>query len=69
MYLNKATVTEASTYKRIQWTIKKLDTTYNPNMAKETEPIIEVKYKVTGDTRVIPIIKHKEDEIQWSFNT
>ena len=31
------------------------------------EPIIKDKYKVTGDTRVIPIIvEHEEDEIQWA---
>ena len=29
------------------------------------EPVIEGNYKVTGDTRVILIVKHKEDEIKW----
>ena len=31
-------------------------------------PITAEKYKVTGDTRVIPIAEHKEDETQWAFN-
>ena len=38
-------------------------------MPRMHEPVIEGKYKVTGDTRVVRIfMKHKEDEIQWAFN-
>ena len=33
------------------------------------EPVIEENYKVTGDTRVIPIVKHENDEIQWACST
>ena len=34
------------------------------------EPIIECKYKVIGDTRVIPIVvEHEEDKIKLSCNT
>ena len=33
------------------------------------DPVIEVNYKVTGDTRVIPIVEHADDEIQWAFST
>ena len=32
-------------------------------------PVTERKYKVTGDTRVITIVEHKEDEIQWMRST
>ena len=49
--------------------MKKLDTSYNPTLQKMHEPVIEGKYKVTGDTRVIPIVEHKDDEIQWAFST
>ena len=33
------------------------------------EPVIEGNYIVTGDTRVIPIMEHKDDEIQWACST
>ena len=49
--------------------MKKLDTSYNPTMQKMHEPFIEGKYKVTGYTRVIPIVEHKDDEIQWACST
>ena len=42
-----------SSYECIQGSLKRLDTTYNPNTTKGPEPIIEGKYKVTGETRVI----------------
>ena len=32
-------------------------------------PVIEVNYKVTRDTRVIPIVEHKDDKIQWACST
>ena len=37
-------------------------------MHKGSDPIIKGKYKVTTDTRVIPIVEHKHDVIQWAFN-
>ena len=38
-------------------------------MMKAHEPIIEGEYKVTGDTRVIPItVEHKENYINWECN-
>ena len=33
------------------------------------ESVVEGNYKVTGDTRVIPIVEHEDDEIQWAFST
>ena len=42
--------------------LQKLDTLYNLNMPRIHETFIEGKYKVTGDTRSIPIVvDHKED--------
>ena len=38
---------------------EKLDTPYNKTTTKGPDPIIDGKYKVIGDTRVIPIIEHK----------
>ena len=34
-------------------------------MPKAHGPIIEGKYKLNEDTRVIPIVEQKEDNIQW----
>ena len=58
-----------SAYDRLLNAMKKLDTTYNPMTQKMHDPVIEVNYKVTGDTRVIPIVEHADDEIQWAFST
>ena len=44
--------------------IKKLKTTYNLNMTKVPKTIIEGKYRVTRDIRVIPMVEKKEDKIQ-----
>ena len=33
------------------------------------EPVIEGNYKLTGDTRVIKIVEHEEDETQWVWST
>ena len=33
------------------------------------DPVIEGSYKVTVDMRVIPIVKHEDDEIQWACST
>ena len=30
------------------------------------DPVIEGNYKLTRDTWVIPIVEHKDDEIQWA---
>ena len=38
-------------------------------MQKMHETVLLGNYKVTGDTRVIPIVKHKDDEIHWEFST
>ena len=39
-------------------------------MPRMYEPVIEGKYKVTGDTRAIPIVvEYEEDEIQWGGST
>ena len=33
-------------------------------MQKIQDPVIEVNYKVTGYTRVIPIVDHEDDKIK-----
>ena len=38
-------------------------------MHKMQKPVIEGNYKVTGDTRVIPIVEYKDEEIQWERST
>ena len=38
-------------------------------MQKVQDPVIKGNYKVTGDTRVIPIVEHKDDKIQWACST
>ena len=56
-----------SEYDRVLNSLKKLDTSYNQTMPIMHEPVIEVKYKVTGYTRVIPIfVEHEEELIQWA---
>ena len=32
------------------------------------DPVIEVNYKVTGYTTVIPILEHEDDEIHWGYS-
>ena len=68
-YLNKDVDADMSAYDRVLYSLKKLDTLYNPTMHKMHNPFIEGNYKVTGDTRVIPIVEHKDDEIQWACST
>ena len=46
--------------------LEKLDKLCNPTMQKMHDTVIEGNYKVTGDMRVIPIVDHKDDEIQWA---
>ena len=43
-------------YDTISNVLKKLDTSYNPTMPRIHEPVIEGKYNVTKDTRVILIV-------------
>ena len=65
-YLNKYAHADMSAYDRVFNALKKLDASFNPKMQKMHDPVIEVNYKVTGYTRVIPIVDHKDDEIQWA---
>ena len=51
---------DKSEYYSVQQELNKLDTAYNPTMTKAHEPIIEGKYKVTWDTRVIMIVVEHE---------
>ena len=37
-------------------------------MQKMHEPVIKGNYKVPGDTIVIPIMEHKDDETQWAYS-
>ena len=67
MYHKKDANTYTSSYDRVFHALNKLYTSYNTTMPRMHEPLIEGKYKVTGDTRVIPIIvEHKKYEIQWA---
>ena len=65
-YHKKDANTDTSSYDRVLNALKKLDTFYNPTTTKKYEPSIEGNYKVTGDTRVITIVKNKNDKIQWA---
>ena len=60
-YLKKDADEDTSAYDRLFNALKKLDTEYNPTMQNMHDPVIEVNYKVTGDTRVIPIMEHEDD--------
>ena len=64
-YHNKDSNTNMSSYDRVLKSLKKIENSYNPTMSRMKDSIIEGKYKVTRDTRVIPIVvEHEEDEIQ-----
>ena len=56
MYLKKYAKADTSAYNRVLNALNNLDTSYKPTMQKMHHPVIEVNYKVTGDTRVIPIV-------------
>ena len=58
-----------SAYDRALNELNKLDIYYNPTMPRMHDPVIEEKYKVTRDTRVILIAEYEEDEIQWVCST
>ena len=51
-------------YDRLLNALKKLDTLYNPTIQKMHNSVIEDDCKVMGDTSVIPIVEHENDEIQ-----
>ena len=38
-------------------------------MPRMYEPLIELNYKVTGNTRVILIVEHEDDRIKWVCST
>ena len=64
-YHNKYADTDKYLYNRAQDTLKKIDTLYKPMMQNMHNLVIEGNYKVTGDTRVISTMGHKDDWIQW----
>ena len=68
MYLNKDADADAdmSAYDRLLNTMKKLDASYNPMMQNIYKPVIDINYKVTRYTRVIPIME-REDEKSSGF--
>ena len=60
---------DTSAYDRVLNALKKLNTSYNPMMQNMHDPVIKRNYKVTGDTRVIPIVDHKDNGIWWECST
>ena len=64
-YLKKDADADTSAYDRVLKAMKKLDTSYNPTMQKMHNKFIKGNYKVKEDTRVITIVEHKDDEIEW----
>ena len=57
----KDTNTDTSEYDRVLNALKELDTLYNPTMQRMHELVIKVKYKVTGNTRVVLIVMEHEE--------
>ena len=55
-YLKKYADLDMSANNIVLNALKKLDTSYKPKMQKMRQPVIEGNYKVTGDTRFIPIM-------------
>ena len=56
-----------SEYDQLLRALKRIDTPYNLTIPKMHEPTIKDKYKVTRETRVIPIaVEHEGDRIQWA---
>ena len=68
-YLKKDADVDTSAYYKVLHALKKLDTSYNPMMQNMHDPVIKRNYKVTGDTRVIPIVDHKDNGIWWECST
>ena len=65
-YHKKDANTDQSEYDKVLNTLKKIDTSHNPKTTKTNKLVFEGNYKVTGDTRVITIVEHKDDKIQWT---
>ena len=68
-YHNKYTATDTSLYNLVLNAPKKLDTQYNPKTQKMHKPFFEENHKVMGYNRVIPIVEHEDDKIQWACST
>ena len=49
--------------------MKNIYTLYNPTMPRIYEPVIEGSYKVTVDTRFVPIVKQEDDKIHRACST
>ena len=62
MYHKKDANVDASLYNMLLNSLKKLDTPYKPTMTKMHYPVIRCNYKVTGYTRVIPIVEHEDEK-------
>ena len=65
-YLKKDIDTDISAYNIVFNVLNKIDTSHNPTLQKMHNPVIEGNYKVTGGTKVIQLVEHKDDEIQWA---
>ena len=57
----KDTNIDTSEYDRVLNALKELDTSYKPTMQRIHELVIKVKYKVTGNTRVVLIVMEHEE--------
>ena len=68
-YLNKDADADTLAYDGLLNALKKLDKAYNPKIHKMHKPVIEGNYKVTGYTKFIPIVEHKDGKIQWVYST
>ena len=68
-YKNKDADTYTPLYDIVFNTLKKLYTSYKPTMHNMHDPVIEGNFKLTGDTRVIPIVEHKDENIQLTCST
>ena len=66
MYHKRDADTDTSLDRILLNALKKLDASYNPTVQNMHEPVIEGNYKVIGDTRVIPVVDQKDDEIWWA---
>ena len=62
MYHKKDANVDASLYNMLLNSLKKLDTPYKPTMTNMHYPVIRCNYKVTGYTRVIPIVEHEVEK-------
>ena len=69
MYLKKDVEADTSAYDILLNALKKLDTLYIRTIQKMHNTVIKGNYKVMGYTRVIPIVEHEDDKIQWACST